>query len=39
MAGQSGARELAGPGSLFEAGKANSFKFKMPDLGEFSFQT
>ena len=33
-AGQSGARELTGPGNLFETGKTDSFKFKMPDLGE-----
>ena len=32
--GDSGPRELTGPGNLFEGGKTDSFKFKMLDLGE-----
>lgn len=31
---ESGARELTGSGNLFEQGKSDVFKFKMPDLGE-----
>ena len=34
LAGESGARELAGPGNLFETGKVDAFKFKMPGLGK-----
>ena len=32
--GESGPRELTGSGNLFEQGKSDVFKFKMPDLGE-----